>query len=185
MSSHTPERRRPRLETPSQTIGPFFHPGLLHDTWKLPEHSTAGCVRLAGRVLDGQAQPVEDALIEVWSSTRVATPEAPTGLRRFARCASSSGGEYALETARPDLDDDLAGSVHAPHLMLRIFARGILTPLCTRIYLEDQAANARDPLLERVPEERRSTLIAELRTPDCYALDLILQGPGETVFFDV
>ena len=49
-------------------------------------------------------------------------------------------------------------------------------------------ANAGDPVLAQVPEDRRDTLIAERQdTPDgpVYRLDIRLQGPGETVFFDL
>jgi protocatechuate 3,4-dioxygenase alpha subunit len=36
----------------------------------------------------------------------------------------------------------------------------------------------------RVPASRRDTLLAE-RTDDGYRFDIRIQGPGETVFFDV
>ncbi len=55
----------------------------------------------------------------------------------------------------------------------------------TRIYFGDEAqANAEDPILARVPADRRQTLIA---TPEDggYRFDIRLQGPGETVFFAV
>jgi len=36
-----------------------------------------------------------------------------------------------------------------------------------------------------VPPERRSTLMAKRIEPDRYRFDIVLQGRGETVFFDV
>ena len=47
-----------------------------------------------------------------------------------------------------------------------------------------RAANAADPVLSTVDPARRATLVA---TPagDGYEFDIYLQGPGETVFFDV
>jgi protocatechuate 3,4-dioxygenase alpha subunit len=64
-------------------------------------------------------------------------------------------------------------------------ARGMLNRVVTRIYFGDEEeANAEDPILALVPADRRHTLIA---TPEDggYRFDIRLQGPGETVFFDV
>jgi protocatechuate 3,4-dioxygenase, alpha subunit len=53
----------------------------------------------------------------------------------------------------------------------------------TRIYFADeQAANAADPVLARVPAARRDTLLAAL-TDGGYRFDIHLQGLNETVFF--
>ncbi len=84
----------------------------------------------------------------------------------------------------PDPD----GKPQAPHLLLAIFARGMLLHLYTRIYLDGEAANAADPVLALVPADRRATLIAK-RQPGSgnavYHLDIRLQGDNETVFFDI
>ena len=69
----------------------------------------------------------------------------------------------------------------SPFLGVHVFARGLLRHLTTRIYLEPSAD---DPVLELVPADRRETLIAN-REEDGYRFDIRLQGPGETVFFDV
>ncbi|MEH2490470.1 protocatechuate 3,4-dioxygenase beta subunit [Bradyrhizobium sp. AZCC 2230] len=82
----------------------------------------------------------------------------------------------------PDPD----GKPQAPHVVLAVFARGMLRHLYTRIYFSDEAGNAADPVLGLVPVDRRATLIAvrEAGKP-VYRLDLRLQGDNETVFFDV
>ena len=54
----------------------------------------------------------------------------------------------------------------------------------TRIYFEDEASNASDPILALVPEERRDTLIAWRVGEGHYRFNLVMQGAGETVFFD-
>jgi protocatechuate 3,4-dioxygenase alpha subunit len=55
----------------------------------------------------------------------------------------------------------------------------------TRIYFADKpAANAADPVLALVAEDRRGTLLAQ-PTEGGYRFDIRLQGPGETVFFSV
>ena len=68
---------------------------------------------------------------------------------------------------------------------MSLFARGMLNRCVTRIYFADeQQANAADPMLARVPADRRDTLIAQ-PTERGYALDIRIQGDGETVFFTI
>jgi protocatechuate 3,4-dioxygenase alpha subunit len=78
------------------------------------------------------------------------------------------------------------GGTQAPHLTLGVFARGLLLRLHTRLYFDDEAANATDPVLASIDADRRGTLIAKGDaaggTP-VYRLDIRLQGDGETVFF--
>ena len=56
------------------------------------------------------------------------------------------------------------GKPQAPHIVVAIFARGLLVQLYTRIYFADEAANASDPILTLVPADRRDTLIAKKET---------------------
>ena len=84
----------------------------------------------------------------------------------------------------PDPD----GKPQAPHLVLAVFARGMLLHLYTRIYFGGEAANATDPVLALVPMDRRATLIAQQANCNgnaIYRLDIHLQGDNEMVFFDV
>ncbi len=84
----------------------------------------------------------------------------------------------------PDPD----GKPQAPHIVLAVYARGMLLHLYSRIYFDGEAANAADPVLALVPADRRATLIAT-RQPGTgnavYRFDIHLQGDNETVFFDV
>ena len=64
--------------------------------------------------------------------------------------------------------------------------RGLLRRLVTRIYFPDEPGNAGDFALSLVEPGRRGTLIAR-KAPGVDGLlkwDVIMQGPGETVFFD-
>ena len=84
----------------------------------------------------------------------------------------------------PDPD----GKPQAPHLLLAVFARGMLRHLYTRIYFGGEAGNSSDPVLTLVPADRRATLIAQRKPGNgnaVYSLDIRLQGDGETVFFDM
>lgn len=82
-----------------------------------------------------------------------------------------------------------ANTMQAPHICVAVFARGLLNHLFTRIYFEDEISNAQDPVLGCVPEERRGTLIARRAGEQDgameYVFDVVLQGQGETVFFNI
>lgn len=179
--------------TPSQTVGPYFSIGL---TWEdgafvVPD-GTAGAIRLSGRVTDGAGDPVPDAVIETWQADpegRFAHPDAPNGagtaFRGFGRTATDRAGEWAILTLKPGPVPGPAGAVQAPHIDLSVFARGLLNRVVTRVYFFDEEdANAADPVLGGVAEERRRTLVAR-RWHGGYRFDIRLQGHDETVFFAV
>jgi len=59
----------------------------------------------------------------------------------------------------------------------------------TRVYFDDESdANARDAVLNSVPAARRHSLVArrDVRGGNViYRFDVHMQGPYETVFFDL
>ena len=182
--------------TPSQTVGPYFAIGL---PWDLgPEAvapDTAGAIRITGTVYDGAGTPVPDFLLETWQADpdgRFADlhgyggrSEFP-GFRGFARYGVEEGdGRFEIVTIKPGQVPGPGETMQAPHIDVSLLARGMLNRVVTRIYVADEAeANAADPVLARVPPERRSTLLAQ-PTANGYALDLRIQGERETVFFAV
>jgi protocatechuate 3,4-dioxygenase alpha subunit len=187
--------------TPSQTVGPFFAPSLLREDClraELTTPETAGeRIRIEGRVLDGVAAPVPDALVELWQANGHGRYRHPLDRRElpldhdftgFGRCGTDEAGRFRFETVKPGpvpFNDD---RMQAPHLCVTVFARGLLNHLATRLYFADEAANDGDPVLNHVPPERRATLIAARQMVGgvaVYRFDVVLQGAGETVFFDV
>jgi protocatechuate 3,4-dioxygenase alpha subunit len=179
--------------TPSQTVGPFFHYALPYDAGPLlvPE-GTADAVRLSGTVLDGEAAPIPDALVEIWQADPGGTfpdkpgvYDEPTAFRGFGRCATDADGRYEFVTLKPAGVPTLDGTAQAPHIAMSVFARGMLCRVVTRVYFDDEAeANAGDPLMQDVPADRASTLVAA-RTDGGYRFDVRIQGDQETVFLDV
>jgi protocatechuate 3,4-dioxygenase alpha subunit len=171
-------------------------------------------IRIEGRVLDGDGKPVTDAIVELWQADargryrhresaeggarggtpRVRSPAAADdntspaaeGFTGFGRCGTDDDGRYWFETIRPGAVAG-SGEPQAPHINVAVFARGLLHHLSTRLYFEADPALGADPLLQRIPDERRSTMIAR-RTGGGrpgYRFDIVLQGPNETVFFDL
>jgi protocatechuate 3,4-dioxygenase alpha subunit len=178
--------------TPSQTIGPFFGFGLpWPDGPNVCAAGAPGLLRIFGRVLDGRGDPIPDALVETWQADGAGLL-GTAGFRGFARCPTDRAGGYAISTVKPGAIREENGLVHAPHLAVSIFARGLLKRVVTRIYFPDEeAANRADPVLARVADPRaRATLVAK-RAPDGYRFDIRLQGAPdegeavETVFFEI
>ena len=163
--------------TPSQTVGPYFSIGL---PWPDgPEVVPDGDVWIRGRVLDGEREPIPDALVETWQADPSGRYEVE-GFRGFGRSPTNEAGEYAIRTVKPGAVGD-----QAPHIAVLVFARGLLNRVVTRIYFpEDADAHASDPVLSGLDEDARATLIA-VRDGDGYRFDVRLQGPDETVFFSV
>jgi protocatechuate 3,4-dioxygenase, alpha subunit len=159
--------------TPAQTVGPFFSIGLAWDDGAaVVEPGSEGAIALRGTVLDGDGAPVPDALIETWQ-----TDPAPPA-RGFGRCPTDAQGRWEIVTRKP-----AAAGGEAPHVAVAVFARGLLHRLATRIYFGDEArANAADPLLARLGEAERATLVAEPDGRGSYTFDIHLQGDHETVF---
>jgi protocatechuate 3,4-dioxygenase alpha subunit len=191
--------------TPSQTVGPFFKYGLTPDgqyEWNdaftsnlLTPDVSGERIRVEGRVFDGDSAPVPDCMLEVWqadSQGRFADPQhrralSNTAFRGFGRCGTDANGAFSFDTIKPGSVPDAEGKPQAPHLLLAVFARGMLRHLYTRFYFGDEADNASDPVLALVPADRRATVIAQriADEPHTYRADIWLQGDRETVFFDI
>jgi protocatechuate 3,4-dioxygenase, alpha subunit len=182
--------------TPSQTIGPFFAVGLLWpDGPDVVAEGTPGAVRISGRVLDGAADPVADALVETWQADpegRFAHPDDPrgraaSGFRGFGRSATDAEGRWAIRTLKPGALPAPDGGTEAPHLDVSVFARGLLHRVVTRIYFPDETeANAADPLLCSIPDpEVRARLVAVPDGEGGLRFDIWLQGDQETPFLAI
>ena len=176
--------------TPSQTVGPFFglqrhRRGGVVEQGGLPwpqgpyavADGTPGAIWIRGRVLDGDGDPVPDALVETW--------QAAPGHRAFARCPTDGAGRYAVCTVKPEPvpgPDGTHPGAAPGHVRLRPRpARPGGHPGLLRRRGGGQRgrpgarAGRRRPALDRSSPRRRD---------DGYRFDIRLQGEGETVFFD-
>ena len=134
------------MRTPSQTVGPFFSLGLCG----APQYELQdGSVRIEGRVFDGEGTPVNDALLELWSPQH-----------GFGRAGTDAEGRFAFLVQEG-----------ARRFELLVFARGLLKPGVTRLYLDDEGAED-------------STLVAR-REGGTLRFDVRLQGDDATAFFQL
>ncbi|VWX57413.1 Protocatechuate 3,4-dioxygenase alpha chain [Burkholderiales bacterium 8X] len=191
-------------QTPSQTVGPYFAYGLTatqygydfdqpFDAVLALDNARGERIRLEGRVLDGDGVAIGDAMIEI--SQPDGTGEYPSsvadaeqrGFRGFGRVGTGTDpkNRFVFQTVKPAA----SARGEAPHIDVIVLMRGMLVHAFTRIYFDDEVeANAADPVLASVPAARRSTLIArrqESAGAVTYSIDIHMQGPNETVFFDV
>jgi protocatechuate 3,4-dioxygenase alpha subunit len=164
--------------TPSQTVGPFFRLGLcVKPNEEVVWPGTLGAVQIRGLVLDGEGEPVPDALVETWQA-------GPDGEYRdgfgWGRSGTDDDGVFRFVTVKPGRVDR-----QAPHLVVLVFARGLLKPVLTRMYFPDEAgANEADPVLRAIGDGAlRSTLVAEPDGEGGLRFDVRLQGDRQTAFF--
>ncbi len=185
--------------TPSQTVGPYLHIGLdWLNTSELAGPGVSGeRITISGRVLDADGQPVPDAVVEIWQANahgKYAHPDdaralpLDAGFTGFGRCPTDAEGRFRFATVKPGSVPGADGQPQAPHVMVNVFARGLLKQLSTRIYfLGDNHAD--DFVLQQVPAERRATLVARPAAgePGAHTWDIVLGGgdDNETVFFDI
>lgn len=133
------------MRTPSQTVGPFFSFALCDR----PQHQLpSGSVRVAGALFDGEGAPIVDGLLELFH------PDAGWG-----RCPTDGEGRFSFVVPES-----------VSRFELLVFARGLLKPVLTRIYL-GAADGAEDP-----------TMVAR-RDEGIYRFDVHLQGERATAFF--
>jgi len=187
--------------TGSQTVGPFFSPALLREGGRrnvLVQPETIGeRIRIIGRVLDGDSVPIPDALVEIWQANahgRYNHPadQGPAPLDSsfvgFGRSGTDEASSYWFETIKPGSVPFDGGRMQAPHINVTVFARGLLNHLVTRLYFVDEPTNTEYPILQLVPADRRTTLLARREingTTVIYRFDIVLQGVNETVFFNL
>ena len=199
-------------ESASQTAGPYVHIGLapkdagfdiFENTFGnvLAAPATKGeRIRIEGRVIDGSGTPLRDVLLELWQANAAGKYSHPAdrqakaldpSFRGWGRASSDfETGAWFFETIKPGPVMGRNGRAMAPHVNLWIVARGINIGLNTRMYFSDEeAANAADPVLKLIEwESRRKTLIGKREGASgkpVYRFDIQLQGPDETVFFDI
>jgi protocatechuate 3,4-dioxygenase alpha subunit len=191
------------MQSPSQTVGPFFAQGLLREGDNLinnvlvSENTGGERIRIEGRVTDGEGRAVEDAMIEIWQANHYGRYNHPLDVqdkpidkdfRGYGRAATDSDGRYWFETIKPGPVPGPNNTTQAPHINAIVFARGMPVHAFTRIYFEDEAGNGDDPVLTTIKDEAcRRTLLAKRQGSTgktVYRFDIHLQGENETAFFD-
>jgi len=189
------------IQTPSQTVGPYFAYGLTSEQYHYNHTQVADGnlikdekikgerIIIKGCVCDGEGNLIPDAMMEIWQADADGKYPGPgikdqfTGFGRQGT-GTAADGSFLFRTIKP-------GSVNqaAPHINVIVFMRGLQVHAYTRIYFSDEVvANQQDAVLNSVDAKRRTTLIAQRTETGSgieYRFDIYMQGEKETVFFDV
>jgi protocatechuate 3,4-dioxygenase, alpha subunit len=179
-----------------QTVGPYFDVLLRSraEMQMVTPETRGERITIEGVVYDGAGVPIPDALVEIWQADadgRYAHPEDPRHASAdptfcgYGWRHTTADGGFRFATIKPGAVPGPDGRHQAPHIMVSVMARGVLTRFVTRLYFEDDPAAGQDPILALVPAERRQTLLARPAGDGRYRFDIRIQGAGETVFFDV
>ena len=156
---------------------------------------------VTGRVIDSDARPVPNALIEAWQANAAGryahewddhpAPLDPnfTGL---GRCLTDRDGSFKFTTIRPGAYPwrNHPNAWRPAHIHFSLFGQAFVQRLVTQMYFPGDPLLPFDPIYNSVPSERgRQQLLAKLdldRTiPEwalAYRFDIVLRGRGATPF---
>lgn len=149
--------------TPAQTTGPFYpleyppdHDADLVQVRGQAELARGDVAVIEGNVTDLRGRALDGAMVEIWQCDANGRYHHPGDRRRgepdpafqgYGRARTDDAGGYRFRTIRP-----VAYPGRAPHIHFRVSAEG-LAPLTTQMYVLGDPANARDGLLNRLPDE--------------------------------
>ena len=183
--------------TPSQTAGPYLRIGLLRNLIgsEVVDPGDPRAIVIRGRLTDGAGVGVPDGMVEIWQANTAGRYRHPSddrddvplenGFLGFGRSGTEDDGRFSFVTVKPGPVPWPDGGLQAPHLVVTVFARGLLKHAMTRLYFPDEVEpNAADPVLSRLAPEQREPLVA-VAEDGGLRFDIRLQGPAHTTFFAV
>lgn len=165
--------------TPQQTEGPFYPKdwtGDIDNDLVLVKGEAAKALghvtHLTGKVLDASGQPVRNAEIEIWQcdangvyrhprdTSWFSKRERDPGFQSRGRMLTDADGTYSFRTIKP-----VAYPGRTPHIHFKIAAPEKET-LITQMYVAGDPGNARDGILNSLPDRERESVIVALETAD-------------------
>ena len=154
---------------------------------------------VSGRVLDENARPVPNTLVEIWQANsagryphRVDQHDAPTdpNFTGCGRVLTDKQGRYRFVTIRPGEYPwrNHYNAWRPAHIHFSLFGQAFVQRLVTQMYFPGDPLLDDDPMYNCVPDERArqrliSTLDWETTIPEFalgYRFDVVLRGPQET-----
>jgi protocatechuate 3,4-dioxygenase, beta subunit len=153
---------------------------------------------VTGRVLDENARPVPDALVELWQCNAagryihsVDQHDAPLDPNFFGggRCVSDAEGRYSFTTIKPGAYPwpNHHNAWRPAHIHFSLFGPSFLTRLVTQMYFPGDPLLALDPIYNATPAGSRELLVSrfsiDVTQPGHalgYVFDIVLRGRGAT-----
>jgi protocatechuate 3,4-dioxygenase beta subunit len=190
--------------TLSETTGPVFGaddvgPGDHNLTAGHPGEPLGERIVVSGRLLDENARPVANALVEMWQANAagryahaIDDHDAPLdpNFTGCGRALTDADGNYRFLTIKPGAYPwrNHYNAWRPAHLHFSLFGLGLVQRLVTQMYFPGDPLLSYDPMYNSVPDDlARRRLIADFdweRTiPDialAYRFDIVLRGRDET-----
>jgi protocatechuate 3,4-dioxygenase alpha subunit len=182
-----------KIVSPGSTTGPFFPREFSDGSEDLTRRDGAVArgqhILLTGRVLELDAKPTWNMVLEIWQPDAAGVfrhpldprcAEADPGFWGWGRARTAKDGWYRFKTILPGGYQD-----RQPHINCCILGIGLTRRLVTTIFF----AEAADPVLDCVPAVLRPRLIAQRDSwldedgLPAYRFDVNLRGDAETPFF--
>ena len=154
---------------------------------------------VSGRVLDEDARPVKNALIEVWQANaagrylhKADQHDAPLdpNFTGCGRMLTDERGRYRFVSIKPGAYPwkNHPNAWRPMHIHFSLLGAGLLTRLVTQMYFPGDPLQAFDPILQSIPDEAgRARLISaldwETTIPEQalgYKFDIVLRGRHAT-----
>lgn len=184
--------------TPAQTVGPYFSLGMtLEGANVLAQSGIEGeHICIEGYVFDSDGDPLFNVLLEIWQANAHGRYNHPLDQRPlpldpdfvgFGRTSTDANGHYWFQTIKPGPVPYQGDEMQAPHIIVLMHASGVPHPLITRLYFADDPRTEADPVLQGVPPNRRSTLLAKREERDgeiVYRFDIVLRGEADELVLE-
>jgi protocatechuate 3,4-dioxygenase, beta subunit len=154
---------------------------------------------VTGRVLDEDARPLRDTIIEIWQANAAGRyaheadqHDAPLDphFRGIGRALTGNDGTYRYMTVKPGAYPwrNHLNAWRPNHIHLSVFGPGFATRLITQMYFPGDPLHALDPIFLSIPDESaRKRLVAdfdiEVTRPEYalgYRFDIVLRGREST-----
>lgn len=155
---------------------------------------------VTGRVLDEDARPVRNTLVEVWQANaagryvhKVDQHDAPLDANFLGagRCMTDNEGRYTFKTIKPGAYP--WGNHHnawrPQHIHFSLFGDYFASRLITQMYFPGDPLFAFDPMFQGAPAHLRDLMVAkfslDVTQPDYalgYVFDIVLRGAKQTRF---
>ena len=167
--------------TPSQTVGPFYGNYLNFSKKKFPFNNNLDLKRIPNIIIRCNIKNkfnsiLEDCFIEYWQEKN---SNGKSTFFNFNRVKFSNKEKCFLL--------NIFHNNSLTNIYTIIFGRGVLNPLYSKIYLEDDLLINKDSIFNMIPKKRTQTILAKIKSYNkkkVYEFDFYLNGPKETVFFN-
>ena len=191
-------------QTLSEMTGPVFEHSAIGATDADLTKQGAGeplgeRIIVSGRVLDEDARPVKNALLEVWQANaagrylhKADQHDAPLdpNFTGCGRMLTDERGRYRFVSIKPGAYPwkNHPNAWRPMHIHFSLLGAGLLTRLVTQMYFPGDPLQAFDPILQSIPDEAgRARLISaldwETTIPEQalgYKFDIVLRGRHAT-----